>query len=106
LGISGSDFKKEVTCILSGDSFSVEIFEREGFDWTAKRLGDIWRIEATIILLDCTSLTASIVIKGISIITVSCTVGIRINAVLAYVNARVSKCRRLITRIAIALCGR
>lgn len=48
LGISGSDFKKEVTCILSGDSFSVEIFEREGFDWTARRLGDIWRIEATI----------------------------------------------------------
>ncbi len=105
LRISRGDFEKEVTCILSGDSFSVEIFEREGFYWTAKRLGDIWRIEATIISFDCTSLTASVVINSVSNITVSCTVGIWINAVLTYVNTCVSKCRRLKTRIAIALCA-
>ncbi len=103
--ISRSDFKKEVTCILSGDSFSVEIFECEGFDWTAKRLADIWGIETTIFVLDCTGLTASIFINGISIIAVSCTVRIRINTVLTYVNTFVSKCRRLKTRIAIALCA-
>ena len=103
--ISRSYFKKEVTCILSGDSFSVEIFECEGFYWTAKRLGDIWRIETTIVSFDCTSLTASVVINSVSNITVSCTVGIWINAVLAYVNTCFSKCRRLKTCIAIAFCA-